>query len=156
MKRRAVIIAAPAALLALAGCTLFQNQQQAATTLAKAKSYASDLVGALHSAAQVFTASPQATAAQASLVSKILADLDTANTALQAMQVASGAKAIVQQIIAFAQQIVPIVAPFAGAAGPYFALALAVLQAFVAGLPSAAPAEPPAALHRAALAWHRK
>lgn len=153
MNRRTLIAAAPLAALAVAGCAFFKNPQ-GGVTLDKAKAYASDLNGALHQAASVFTASPQATADQKALVAKVLADLDTANAAFQAAQVVTDAKSIAQQVIAFAQQIVPIVAPFAGAAGPYFALALAVLQAFVADLPSSAPTTPPAALHRAALAWH--
>lgn len=137
----------------LAGCT--GTSGQPGVTLDQAKAYAIDLIDALSAAGQTYVASSSAKDPQ--LVTTLMDDLQQSRTAIENVSSASGAKAVTEQVISFAQQLLPIVTPLMGAVAPYAALALAVLQAFVASLPPPpqAPDAPPAQLHRAALKYRK-
>jgi hypothetical protein len=108
-------------------------------------------------AAQAYLASsPSPTAAAQALVKSIVTDLQTLNTAVQSVTDTSAAKSTILQILAGVNQLVPIVSPFLGTAGPYVPLAIAVIEAFVQSLPPPAnsPTSPPAELHRMALKYN--
>jgi hypothetical protein len=139
------------ALLLLARCGASGS---ASVTLAQAKAYADDLINALSAAAQSYLAAPSA--ANKALVTSIVTDLQQAKVAIDAATAESDARGIALQIVALAQQLVPLVVPFLGPAGPYVPLAIAVIQAFIASLPPppAAPPAPPAALHEMGLRYH--
>lgn len=140
----------PAAFL-LAQCS---STGGSTTTLAQAQAYADDLISAVSAAAQAYLAQPNA--AQQALVQQVVSDLQTLRQTIDAAQATTTLQTTFLQVIVGVQQLVPIVEPFLGSAGPYVPLALAVLQAFVASLPppSNAPPAPPAALHAAALKYH--
>ena len=139
----------------LASCA---NQAQAATTLAQAQAYANDLNGALQAAGQSIVNTGKLAADQVAQATQDLVSLAAANSAFQAAQAASDVKSIALQVLSFLQRLSPVLAPFTGGAAPFISIGIAVIQAFINGLPlpAGAPPSPPAALHRAALAWHRK
>lgn len=138
-------LAAVAALALVPGCA---TGTAGATTLQMAQTYGDDLVAALLAAASTYQAAPN----PSPIIASVVADLQTAKTALDNATLASDARGVVLQIIAAVQTILPMLTPFLAAAGPYVPLAIAVLQAFVAALPPppSAPATPPAALHAVA------
>jgi hypothetical protein len=124
-------------------------------TLAQVQVWATDAIDAVSAAAQTYLASP-VTAANKALVTTIVADLQTAKAAITAVVNVSDARSIALEVVAFIQQIEPVVAPFLGSAAPYIPVAIAVLQAFIAGLPLPpdASTSPPVELHRMALRYH--
>ena len=149
MNRRTVLIAIP---LVVVGCTGTNAQ----VTLDQAKAYASDVVNAVSAAAQSYVASPLAKDATA--VSESVAGLQALNKAIQETTVATTARSVITEIITGVNELLPLVMPFLGVAGPYIPMALAVLQAFLAALPPPvdAPATPPAELHRFALTYKHR
>lgn len=128
-----------------------------ATNLQMAQVYADDLADAVSAAAQIYLAGPPAPdAAQAALVSGLIADLQTARRALDAATAASDARGIAKQLLTAALNLSPMITALLGPAAGYIPLAIGVVQAFIDSLPPppAAPVTPPAALHRAALKYH--
>jgi hypothetical protein len=125
-------------------------------TLVQVQAYSDDLINALAAAAQAYGADPNAT--QVVLVDQIVEDLQQAKLAIDSAQSETDARAIALEVVSFVQQLLPIVTPFLGAAGPYVPLAVAVLQAFVTSLPVPpnTPVQPPAELHRLALKYHAR
>lgn len=157
MNRRTLLsaIALAAPLPFLATCGLVPTATGG--NLDQAKAYGADLANALSAGAAVFLAGPPVpTAEQAALVNAAVADIQAANAALAAATAQSTARGIVDQLLAAALKLSPLVMAALGAAGPYIPLAIAVLQAFAAAVPPPVevPPVPPAALHRAALKYH--
>jgi hypothetical protein len=138
MTRREVSISFAAL---LAGCS--STGGTGGVTLAMAQAYGDALIAALESAAQVYLDSPIAT--QKALVTTAVADLKMAQSALDSLTPTSDTRAVVQQIIAAAQQLLPLVTALLGPAAPYASLAIVVLQAFIAlvPLPANTPPTPP-------------
>lgn len=137
----------------LAGCA----GSNVATSLTQAKLYGDDLANALSAAGQEFMIATTSTLDQKVIVQKTLAAIQVAKTALDNAVARTDAIGIVNQIIAAANTLYPLVSPYLGAAGLYVPIALAVLQAFIDSLPppSDAPPTPPAALHEKAMAFRR-
>lgn len=130
--------------VALAACATSN-----ATTLDMAKAYLDAGSAAVLVAAQQFLAGPpKPTTATAEIVTAFLADLQKVKTTLDTVTAVGGWQAAATQALADMQQLTPLVAVFLGAAAPYVPLAIAVVQAFLAGLPppAAAPVTPPAVL----------
>lgn len=140
----------------LAGCGLI-GTPAGATNLQMAQLYADDLSDAVSAAAQVFLAGPPVpTATQAATVTGLIADLQTARKALDAATAASDARGIAKQVLTAVGNLAPVLTGTLGPAAAYIPLALAVIQTFIDSLPPppATPPTPPAALHKAAMAYH--
>lgn len=133
-----------AVVLSVAGCA--HGTQQAAT-LDQAKAWVSGLSGALSAAAAVYTG-PSAIQVQ-----KAAADLQAAAVAFQMLGDVSTARSAALSIVALAQQLSPMVAPYLGPNAVYVPMGLAVVQAFIAALPvpSSASPMPPAQMAFAAI-----
>ena len=154
--RRALIcmlFAGTAATLLLTRCA----NQQGAIDFATVRAYADDLVDAMGGAAQSYaltkpTPSPDSLA----LVADVMKTLLAAKSALDSAKPTADAKTIVLEVISGVQTLTPYLAVILGGAAPYVPIAIALLQAFINGLPAPpdAPPTPPAALHHAA-ALHR-
>jgi hypothetical protein len=145
-------LAVPLPMIAACGLTA-----SGATPLEQAKVYADDLANAVSAAATAFLAGPpKPTAATTAMVNDLVNGLQKARAVLDATTATSDAKAIAQQVIAGVQQLLPMVSVFLGPAAPYIPLAIAVVQSFINAIPAPpdAPATPPAALHRAGMAYH--
>lgn len=126
-----------------------------ATTLATAKMYGDDLADALAAAAQEFIVNPQSTMDQKALVKQLVVTLQTAKTTLDAAVAQTDAVGAVNQIIAAANSLYPLAAPYLGSAGLYVPLALDVLKTFVANLPPPTTSPPPAALQEKAKVYRK-
>lgn len=149
MLRRTALLTLPALLAACSGLD-FSN---AGITLDQVKEYTDDVVDALSAAANTYLVkSPNAT------VQAALQQLEQVRQAIDAATAPESARAAVDEALAFLNQLTPVLSPFLGAAAPYVPIAIAVLHNFVhnLGLPPNAPPTPPAALHRAAVAYRTK
>lgn len=145
LTRRISLLSLPAF---LAACSLdFSNS---AVTLDQVKQYTDDVVDAVSAAANTYLVQKPSQVLQ-----DAVQQLQAARQAVDQATAPANAKAAVDEALSFLDTIVPMVAPFLGAAGPYVPLALAVLHAFIhnLSLPPNAPPTPPAQLHRAAEAY---
>lgn len=144
-RRQLLSLSALSVPFVLLGCQT-GTQSGGGVTFDQAKAYVNDLSLAVIAAAKVYAADPMSP--QSDNVRKIAADLEAANQSFQAITDVANARSIAISVIQFVQQLSPIIAPFLGPAGAVLPLALAVVQAFVLGLPvpPQAPPRPPAAL----------
>lgn len=152
--RRHILVASPAAMAVLAGCSTGSSSVQ----FDQAKAWLDAGSVAVMAAAQQYLAGPPVPpAATAATVQQALVALQQAKTAVDALTVPADWKSGAVEVLALIQQLSPMVAPFLGAAAPYVPLAIAVVTAFVQSLPAPAnaPATPPAALSRKAAQFRR-
>lgn len=151
MNRRSLLRSLPLGLLVF-GCSP-TTPGATSVPMNMLKAYGDDVINALSAAAQAYVVSPGAK--NTAIVNQIVGYLQSTKDALDSVQIESDARGIALEVVGFAQQLSPIVAPFLGPAAPFVPIALAVLQAFIASLPPppAAPPTPPAALHNLALKY---
>lgn len=129
-----------------------------AVTFEQAKAYADAAIGAALAGSQQYLASiPPPSAMTASIVAGLANKLQAIKAEIDGTTTVPNWKAGAQEALAVLQQLSPMVAPFLGAAGPLLPVAIGVIEAFIAGLPTPAdaPPTPPAALSRKAMEFHR-
>lgn len=124
-------------------------------TFEQMRLYADDLADALSAAANAYITSPGAK--HIDTVLSIQGKLQQVRHAIDGLRGidTSDTRSLVLQLIAFVQQIFPLVAPFLGPVEPYIPIALNVLHAFLSALPlpPEAPPYPPAPLHALAMLY---
>src|ERR1700761_452252 len=155
--RRTVAITSAISLgLALTGCGSTPAAQQA--NWDQAKSYLDSGIAASMAAAQQFlNGPPPATGPIATTVQDVVAQLGPLQQQLDAEPLPANWKAGALQALSFIQELEPAVGQFLGPAAATIPIVIAVVEAFVNGLPapSTAPKNPPTAL-TAKAAQYRK
>jgi hypothetical protein len=132
--------------LSVFGCQTPPGGTAPTVTLDMAKAWAGDLAGALVAAASAYSG-PNADQARTAA-----GKLQQAAADFAAMGDVSTTRSAAISVLTLCQQVAALV-PLPGDLAIYIPMGIAVLQAFVADLPPPpdAPAQPPAALHRAAM-----